>query len=89
MPARTACITFDDGYADNLDVASPILRKLRFPATFFITADAVERGIKWNDLVKESMRRTTGAVDLRQLGLSRYRILDDKDHLRLIHEIVR
>ena len=36
LPARSACITFDDGYVDNHDVALPILLRHGLPATFFI-----------------------------------------------------
>ena len=33
------CITFDDGYIDNWEVAWPILRQYGYPAHFFITTD--------------------------------------------------
>jgi len=37
FPARSACITFDDGYRNNLEVAAPLLARYGFPATFFVT----------------------------------------------------
>ena len=34
---RTACLTFDDGWADNFTTVFPVLKELRVPATFFVT----------------------------------------------------
>ncbi|MEX2495699.1 MAG: polysaccharide deacetylase family protein [Woeseia sp.] len=77
LPARAACITFDDGYADNVEVAAPVLQRLGLSATFFITAGAVEEGIMWNDLVIEGVRRANGVLDLGDLGLGIHELADD------------
>lgn len=39
---NSASITFDDGYLDNFEIAAPILRKLRLPATFFVSTDLLD-----------------------------------------------
>ena len=55
LPAAAACVTFDDGYADNHELAAPVLESENIPATFFIAAGAVDDGVMWNDLVIEAM----------------------------------
>jgi peptidoglycan/xylan/chitin deacetylase (PgdA/CDA1 family) len=42
-PRNPVLVTFDDGYRSCLEVATPILRQLGVPATFFIATDFVER----------------------------------------------
>ena len=70
LPDRAACITFDDGYANNHDIAVPILLRRGLPATFYVTIDAVERGIMWNDLVIEAVRNRgcSSAEAVRQIA---------------------
>lgn len=43
LPGRAVVITFDDGYADNCEIAAPILNRVGIPATFYVTVDCVER----------------------------------------------
>lgn len=52
-------ITFDDGYCDNLDVALPILRRYELPATVFVATNYLDGGVMWNDVVGESIARTS------------------------------
>jgi len=57
LPARSVCITFDDGYADNCTVALPMLVERGMHATFFITTGVLNGGIMWNDIVRECVRQ--------------------------------
>lgn len=41
LPPRALLLTFDDGWADNVDHALPELRKAGLPALMFVVADAV------------------------------------------------
>ncbi len=52
---NVACITFDDGYLDNLTQAAPILADLRVPATTFITSGLMLR----DSAVLEHFRQLT------------------------------
>jgi len=70
LPVRMACITFDDGYEDNVTVPLPRLRRRGLPATFFLATSFIDGGRMWNDSVIETVRRSPGDVlDARALGL--------------------
>jgi len=68
LPARAAALSFDDGYADNHDVALPLLRKHGLPCSFFIATGFLDGGRMWNDTLIEAVRRSDCiTLDLRGL----------------------
>lgn len=52
VPDKSVVITFDDGYADNLWNAKPLLEKYDVPATVFVTSGFIgsNREFWWDDL---------------------------------------
>jgi peptidoglycan/xylan/chitin deacetylase (PgdA/CDA1 family) len=57
---RCSMITFDDGYRDNYDLALPILKKFRVPASFFIPTGLIEnRRLGWWDLISFIVNRSS------------------------------
>ena len=75
LPRRAACVTFDDGYLDNAEVALPILQKHRVSATFFVATGYLDGGCMWNDRVIEAVRSMPGpGLDLQAWGLPIFEI---------------
>jgi len=90
LPSRAACITFDDGYRDNVDVALPILRKHGVPAIFFIATGYLNGGRMFNDTVIEAIRRAPStALDLSNLGASRVPLTNVEERRAAIWECLR
>ena len=44
LPKQAFAVTFDDGYADNAEIAAPILEKLGIPGAFYLTVGYIETG---------------------------------------------
>jgi peptidoglycan/xylan/chitin deacetylase (PgdA/CDA1 family) len=57
---RSVAVTFDDGYADNLENAKPLLEKYEIPATVFITSGNLgkNREFWWDELEKILLQST-------------------------------
>lgn len=67
LPPASACITFDDGYADNYTVALPVLERYGASATFFIATRFLDGGRMWNDTIVEALRHTSRSVLSREV----------------------
>lgn len=72
LPMGALSVTFDDGYADNAEVALPILRRHGLRATFFVATGFLDGGRMFNDSVIEILRHARGdTIDLDGFGLGR------------------
>lgn len=59
LPRRSVVVTFDDGYADNYEVAMPVLNQAGVPATFYVTVDCVEnKRLPWPSRLRFAFRKT-------------------------------
>jgi peptidoglycan/xylan/chitin deacetylase (PgdA/CDA1 family) len=69
LPPRPVCITFDDGYADNLYAAKPALEAYGVPGTVFVTPGYlnVPEDLWWDELAKLVLDPATGQ---QEVGLS-------------------
>jgi peptidoglycan/xylan/chitin deacetylase (PgdA/CDA1 family) len=54
LPADAVAVTFDDGYADNLIVAKPLLVEARIPATVFLATGYLQQAGEfwWDELTR-------------------------------------
>lgn len=75
LPHAAVAFTFDDGYADVLTQALPLLEQFEIPATLFVVSGAIGgRGFWWDELsgavlepdaLPEELRLTVGAREYR------------------------
>ncbi len=76
VPPYTVIFTIDDGYRDFYDVAYPLLRTYRYPATFFATTAFVEGDIwLWPDRLHYVLEQTQLFGEELTLGNETVRLL--------------
>jgi peptidoglycan/xylan/chitin deacetylase (PgdA/CDA1 family) len=89
LPAACACITFDDGYADNLTLAAPVLRRHGAVATVFVATAFVDGGRMFNDSIIEAIRALPdGDADWREFALGQHQIEGDASRLEMLRTIL-
>lgn len=60
MPQNPVAVTFDDGYADNFEVAARVLNDVGMPGTFYLTVESVETGrLPWFCHLRHAFATTT------------------------------
>lgn len=75
LPPRTACITFERGYAASAEVALPLLQRFRVGATFFVASGLLDGAGLWDDALADVLRNATGArLNLARSGFGSYDI---------------
>lgn len=89
LPARAACVTLDDGYANNFTVALPVLERWSIPATIFIATGFLDGGRMWNDTVIEAVRATPlPEIDLEPIGLGRRPAHTPEERVTTAHRLI-
>ncbi len=88
LPPRALCITFDDGYSNNLQIAQPILAQYELPATVFVAPGFGSGGRMFNDTIIEAIRRAPDHIDLTTLDLGRYHFTGPQSRRAAIAQLI-
>jgi peptidoglycan/xylan/chitin deacetylase (PgdA/CDA1 family) len=89
LPPRALVITFDDGYADNADIALPILERHGLKASFFVASGFLDGGRMWNDSAIEIIRGCREReLDASDLGLGLLPLGDATQRRRAIDAVL-
>ncbi|MDP2809122.1 MAG: polysaccharide deacetylase family protein [Rhodocyclaceae bacterium] len=89
LPRAAACITFDDGYRDNLELALPILSRHGLVATFFVATAFLGNGRMWNDDIVEAVRNLgSGRAEWNDFGLGSHPLTTQAERLRCVTSVL-
>ena len=88
LKQKFVCLTFDDGYRDNLKFALPILKKYKVPATIYITNCLPNgTGILWWYLFEEYARTTNQLILNSSFGRIEYNWESEEDAFKQFSRI--
>jgi len=82
MPGKGVVVTFDDGYADNAEVAAPVLERLGMRGAFYVTTGCVElEKVPWFCRLRHAFA-VTAAEEWREAAGERVRRLAEPQERR-------
>jgi peptidoglycan/xylan/chitin deacetylase (PgdA/CDA1 family) len=67
LPRRAVVITIDDGYRDNFEIAMPLLRDLRYPATIFLVSRRLGEHNDWSQGDELAGRKLLSVEDVQRM----------------------
>lgn len=89
LPPRAVCITFDDGYRDNHDIALPLLKRHGLSATFYVASGYLNGGLIFHDVLVETVRHApSGPLDLGIEGVERLPVSDLRSRVAAVQHIM-
>lgn len=90
LPQNAVCVTFDDGYINNLTVAQPILEQYQVPATVYIATAFSDGKNMFNDRIFDLIGDThRERFDLSAIDLGEIDVSDYPSRLDLSYQIIR
>jgi len=89
LPANSVCVTFDDGYLNNLEVAQPILAKHNVPATVYVASAFSEGENMWNDQIMDLVAHYTGdSLNLSSVDMGIVSLSNLEEKRQTAHKII-
>jgi len=89
LPKNAVCITFDDGYIDNLILAAPILKRFDIPATIYIATSFSSGENMFNDRIIDLMGdNSLTAFNLSAVELGQQKVDDEQARRSLCRQVI-
>lgn len=90
LPANAICITFDDGYINNLTVAAPILSELNMPATVYVATAFSDGENMWNDRIIDLVSSSTlSRLLLKSIKEETIELVDNQARVKAAHHLIK
>ena len=90
LPRDAICVTFDDGYINNLTVAQPVLSTYQVPATVYIATAFSDGENMFNDRIVDLIGDADRAhIDLSAIGLGKHDLVDSEQRINLYVQVIK
>ncbi len=90
-PNNSVVITFDDGFANNHEVAAPILDTLQLPAIFYVCAGMINTNLMfWVDQIEDMINQTTKSsiqITLEKKDPIKFNLSTDQNRIDAVQRI--